>query len=95
MEDDMPLVAAIRAQTATREETTAMLQYIALEAAQGASQINTACIALNRVMLMRDVGLDREPLRSHYEVLATARDAIVQAVVEFREILDAMETAEE
>lgn len=91
MNDDMPPVAAIKSQTIRREEAEAILQHIALEAAQGASQINVACIAFNQVMLMSDVGLDREPLRTHFEALSAARDAMIQAVVQFREALDEME----
>lgn len=89
--DEMPKVAEIKAQTFSREETTAILHHIAQDVSQGAAQINLACIAFSKLMLMRDVGLDRVPFYPHFEALALARDAMVQAVVEFRAALDEME----
>lgn len=55
MDQDMPPVTAMKAQVLKREEAEAILQRIALEAAQGAAQINAACIAFNRIMSMQDV----------------------------------------
>ncbi len=91
MEDAMPKVAEIKTQTFAREETAAVLDHIAEDAAQGAAQINLACIALSKIMLMRDVGLDRSPLYPHFEALTTARDEMIRAVVQFREALDELE----
>lgn len=91
MEDDMPMVAAIKARTATRAETEAMLRLIAQDTAQGAARMNAACIALSHLMLMQEVGIDRTPLYPHFEALMTARDTLVQAVVQFQSVLEELE----
>lgn len=91
MHEEMPKMATIRSQSIAREEAEALLYHFAQEAAAGAAQINTACIALSRLMMMQEVGLDRTPLYPGIEGLMTARDAMVQAVVAFREILDELE----
>lgn len=91
MEDDMPMVAAIKARTATRAETEALLRHIAQDMTQGAARTNAACIALSHLMLMQEVGIDRTPLYPHFEALMTARDALVQAVVQFHSALEELE----
>ncbi len=95
MHEEMPKVASVRAQTATREETEALLDQIAHEAATGAAQINAACIVLSRLMLMQEVGIDRTPLYPGFQELMAARDSMVQAVVGFREILDELAAKED
>ncbi|MFP4438462.1 MAG: hypothetical protein ACLFVO_14565 [Chloroflexaceae bacterium] len=94
MEDEMPKVAEIKSQTLTREETSAILGHIAQDASQGAAQVNLACIALSKIMLMQDVGLDRTPLYPHFEALIAARDEMIRAVVQLREALDELEESD-